>query len=258
MFERLPFQSLCHSSGTLFARANLTMFRRLLLSVPLLLLFTPNAAPQIRSDDGPSIQERAQRIEPFINESSRRYGIDARILRILSFIESRYRLDAVSPKGARGPMQFMPATAKRFGLKNPHDPQEAIDAAARCLRVLLMKFGGRLNLALAAYNAGEGTVESFQTGRPLVLASGKVINPRGQITGGIPPYRDTQDYVRTAIGFFMSGQMKNTKLSAFLPQTKKSQPLVSTQNLGPDFVNKNRRSLSSATEKTNSLFIEVQ
>lgn len=56
-------------------------------------------------------------------------------------------------------MQFMPDTAKRFGLKNPHDPKEAIDAAARYLRDLLKRFGGRLDLALAAYNSGEGTVE---------------------------------------------------------------------------------------------------
>jgi soluble lytic murein transglycosylase-like protein len=105
-------------------------------------------------------------------------------------------------------MQFMPDTAKRFGVRNPHDPQQAIDAAARYLRDLLMKFGGRLDLALAAYNAGEGTVQSFQTGRPLVLTSGKIINRRGQITGGIPPYRETQDYVKSAIAFFTNGRVK--------------------------------------------------
>ena len=131
--------------------------------------------------------------------------IDPRLLRIVCFIESRYRLDAVSPKGARGPMQFMPHTAKRFGIKNPHDPQQAIDAAARYLRDLMRTFGGRLDLTLAAYNAGEETVESFQTGRPLVLASGKTINRRGQITGGIPPYRETQHYVRSAIALLTSG-----------------------------------------------------
>jgi soluble lytic murein transglycosylase-like protein len=105
-------------------------------------------------------------------------------------------------------MQFMPDTAKRFGVRNPHDPQQAIDAAARYLRDLLMKFGGRLDLALAAYNAGEGTVQSFQTGRPLALASGKIINRRGQITGGIPPYRETQEYVRSIIALLSSQNPK--------------------------------------------------
>ena len=175
------------------------MFWKALLLVLLLLVVTSTAASQIQSDNDVSIRDRARRIEPFITESSRRYGVDPRLLRILCFIESRYRLDAVSPKGARGPMQFMPDTAKRFGVRNPHDPQQAIDAAARYLRDLLRRFGGRTDLALAAYNAGEGTVESFRTGKPLVLTTGKVINIRGQNTGGIPPYRETQEYVRSII-----------------------------------------------------------
>lgn len=234
------------------------MFRKLSLSVALLLLLASNVAPQNRRDEGLSLQARARQIEPFISESSRRYGVDARILRILCFIESRYRLEAVSPKGARGPMQFMPDTAKRFGLKNPHDPRQAIDAAARYLRDLLKRFGGRLDLALAAYNSGEGTVESFQTGRPLILASGKIINPRGRITGGIPPYPETQNYVRSAIAFFTNGQMTNAKPPAVLPQPETSHPLVNTQRVSPDTANRNRRSSTAASEKASSLFIEVQ
>jgi len=96
-------------------------------------------------------------------------------------------------------MQFMPDTAARYGLTNPHDPEAAIDAAARYLRDLLQKFGGRIDLALAAYNSGEGAVESFRTGRPLVLRTGKIINPRGVITGGIPPYSETQSYVNSIL-----------------------------------------------------------
>ena len=234
------------------------VFRRLYLSLTLLLFLASSAAPQGRSDVGPSLQDRARQIEPFIKESSRRYGVDARILRILCFIESRYRIDAVSPKGARGPMQFMPETAKRFGLKNPHDPKEAIDAAARYLRELLKRFGGRLDLALAAYNSGEGTVESFQTGKPLILPSGKIINPRGRITGGIPPYRETQNYVRFAIAFFTNSQTAKAKLPAVLPQPEISRPLVNAQRLGPDSDIKNRRASSVAAEKAGSFFIEVQ
>jgi Transglycosylase SLT domain len=96
-------------------------------------------------------------------------------------------------------MQFMPETAARYGLKNPYDPQAAIDAAAHYLRDLLVRFNGRSDLALAAYNAGEGTVESFQTGRPLRLTNGKIINPRGLITGGLPPYSETRNYVSSII-----------------------------------------------------------
>ena len=118
------------------------MFQKALLLVLVLLVLTSTVVSQIQSDNDVSIGDRARRIEPFITESSRRYGVDPRLLRILCLIESRYRLDAVSPKGARGPMQFMPDTAKRFGVRDPHDPQQAIDAAARYLRDLLLRFGG--------------------------------------------------------------------------------------------------------------------
>lgn len=146
-----------------------------------------------------SIQQRAKSLEPYFVDSARRYGIDPRILRVLCYLESRFRLDAISPKGARGPMQFMPETAARYGLSNPHDPKPAIDAAARYFRDLLSKFDGRIDLAFAAYNAGEGTVEAFRNGRVLRLSNGKVINAGMSVTGGIPPYRETQNYVRLAI-----------------------------------------------------------
>lgn len=232
------------------------MFRKPLLLILVLLVLTSTAASQIQSDNDVSIRDRARRIEPFITESSRRYGVDPRLLRILCFIESRYRLDAVSPKGARGPMQFMPDTAKRFGVRNPHDPQQAIDAAARYLRDLLMKFDGRLDLALAAYNAGEGTVESFQTGRPLVLASGKIINRRGRITGGIPPYRETQDYVRSAISFFTEDQVKS--LAPLSLQKSNPSRLLNSRNLKPNSSQTPKRLSLNASEREHSLFIEVQ
>lgn len=234
------------------------MFHKTLLVVSLLFLFSSNAASQMRRDSESSMRERALRIEPFIRESSKRYGIDAQLLRILCFIESRYRLDAVSPKGARGPMQFMPDTATRFGLRNPHDPQQSIDAAARYLRELLRKFDGRLDLAIAAYNAGEGTVESFRTGRPLVLASGKIINRRGRITGGIPPYRETQEYVRSAITFFTNDGVNPLKRTSLSLQKKSVSLPLSLRNLNPDSANRPARSSPRGNERESSLFIEVQ
>lgn len=232
------------------------MFRKTPLLVVLLLVLTSNAASQKQVDNETSIGERARRIEPFIQQSSRRYGIDPRLLRILCFIESRFRLDAVSPKGARGPMQFMPDTAKRFGVTNAHDPQQAIDAAARYLRELLRKFGGRLDLSLAAYNAGEGTVESFQTGRPLILASGKIINRRGQITGGIPPYRETQHYVRSAIAFLINDRARHVELGSLILPKNNASP--SSENFKTNSSSRPTRSSHSVTERESSLFIEVQ
>ena len=187
------------------------MIHRLVKSILLLLLVSIGVNAQVSRERDSSVQERAQKLEPFIVESAQRYGIDPRILRVVCYLESRYRLEAISPKGARGPMQFMPETAARYALRNPHDPKTAIDAGARYLRDLLRKFDGRVDLALAAYNAGEGTVEAFRTGRSLRLTSGKVINPAKTITGGIPPYRETQEYVRSAIGFLINRRTVPTK-----------------------------------------------
>lgn len=159
---------------------------------------------QDRHDDRP-LSERAIRLEPFIVAAAMRHDVDARILRAICFIESRYRINVISPKGARGPMRFMPETAARYGLRDLHDPQQAIDAAARYFRALLRRFDGRVDLAVAAYNAGEGAVSSFLTGKPLILRDGRIVNARGVVTGGIPPYAETQRYVRSVLALLNNG-----------------------------------------------------
>ena len=134
------------------------MIPKLSRSIFWVILLTGSVVAQERDS---TLSQRARLLEPLIVESAQRYGIDTRLLWTLCFVESRFKVDAVSPKGARGPMQFMPDTAARYGLINPHDPKAAIDAAAQYLRDLLQKFGGRIDLALAAYNSGEGAVESM-------------------------------------------------------------------------------------------------
>jgi soluble lytic murein transglycosylase-like protein len=173
------------------------MTHRVVHVLVLLLLVGTSINAQQRADF--SIKQRAQSLEPYFVDSAKRYGIDPRILRVLCYLESRFQLTAISPKGARGPMQFMPDTAARYGLNNPHDPKAAIDAAARYFRDLLRRFDGRIDLAFAAYNAGEGAVEAFIKGRSLRLSNGRIINPRKIITGGIPPYSETRDYVSSVM-----------------------------------------------------------
>jgi soluble lytic murein transglycosylase-like protein len=227
------------------------MFSRLIQPISILLVLTATTMAQVRHRPAPSLQDRAREFDPLIVESARRYGIDPRILRAVCFIESRFRGNANSPKGARGLMQFMPATAARYGLQNPYDPQASIDAAARYLRDLSRKFSGRVDLVLAAYNAGEGAVESFQTGRPLVLSTGRIINPRRLITGGIPPYRETQQYVKSAIVLLMNGPYPAATRLPDLLQLKSSAQRPSR--------NQNNGSKSpSSTRQTSSLFIDVQ
>jgi hypothetical protein len=234
-----------------------TMFHRLVLSIPILLLLTTTTMAQLRREAGPSLQERSRDLEPLMIESARRYGIDPRILRAVCFIESRYQLNAVSPKGAVGPMQFMPETAQRYGLRNPHDAKSSIDAAAHYLSDLLRKFGGRVDLALAAYNAGEGTVESFQSGRPLVLASGKIINRQRLITGGVPPYPETQQYVKSAIAFLTNTRFTNAT-GELAPRDSGSVLRFSDRNRSLNSAKASRRSASVLNQKSGSSFIEVE
>jgi soluble lytic murein transglycosylase-like protein len=126
-----------------------------------------------------------------------RYNIDADLLFALVEQESGGRLGALSPKNARGPMQLMPGTAARFGVTNPHDPRQAVRGGVAYLVFLLDRFGGNVSLALAGYNAGEGAVDAYSTGRRIVVGGGKVINARGRRTNsGIPPYAETENYVR--------------------------------------------------------------
>jgi soluble lytic murein transglycosylase-like protein len=145
------------------------------------------------------VRTRASLYEPLIASAAQRHSVDPTLLWTIAYLESRFRQEAISYKDGKpcayGMMQFTPPTAARYGLKNPHDVREAIDAAARYVRDLQKRFGARGDLILAAYNAGEGTVEAFRDGRRLVLPNNKIINPSGIRTGGIPPYVETRDYV---------------------------------------------------------------
>jgi membrane-bound lytic murein transglycosylase MltF len=146
-----------------------------------------------------SVRVRARLYAPLIAATARHYRIDPHLLWTIAYLESRFRKDVISYKNGRpcayGMMQFTGPTASRYGLTNPYDPQQAIDGAARYVRDLQRRFGPRGDLILAAYNAGEGTVEAFRGGKTLVLPNNKVINPRRLRTDGIPPYEETRNYV---------------------------------------------------------------
>jgi len=111
----------------------------------------------------------------YIDQLGRRDSIDPDLIKAVAMVESGFDPKAVSPKGAMGLMQLMPATAAQYGVGDPLDPHESLAAGSRHLRDLLERFDGSVTLALAAYNAGSGAVQRY---------------------GGVPRYPETMDYVR--------------------------------------------------------------
>ena len=117
-------------------------------------------------------------IQISIEAAARKYNLPSKLIRSVIHAESNFRSDAVSPAGAQGLMQLMPATAREMGVTDPFDVRQNIDGGTKYLRQMLDRFGGDLKLALAAYNAGPGTVTRYN---------------------GDVPYRETRDYVRRVL-----------------------------------------------------------
>ena len=120
-----------------------------------------------------------------IAREARTHNIDASMVSALIRAESNYAPRAVSRKGARGLMQLMPATARRLSVSRPFDPAANVRGGVRYLRELVDRFGHRPELVLAAYNAGEGAVETY---------------------GGVPPYRETIAYVSRILGWWQPAE----------------------------------------------------
>ena len=123
---------------------------------------------------GAALPKRALQYEAIFDEASRTYGVSKSLLLAVAKQESNFDANSVSHAGAQGIMQLMPGTAKTLGVKNAFDPYENIMGGAKLLRDNIRSFGS-VPLALAAYNAGPGAVKKY---------------------GGVPPYKETQDYVK--------------------------------------------------------------
>jgi soluble lytic murein transglycosylase-like protein len=151
------------------------------------LFFSPAMAPEVNAaTQVESIPEDIPLsgdcdLDWIIFRAGEKQGIDPRFIHAVIKQESRYDPKAVSYVGAQGLMQMMPATAKRFGLKDPFDATTNVEAGTKYLKWLLKRFNGDVSLALAGYNAGEGSVDKYK---------------------GMPPYSETQDYVKKIVATY--------------------------------------------------------
>lgn len=149
---------------------------------------------------------RRRNYDDLIQKHAQRTGLDPDLIKAVVDQESRGNPRAVSPKGARGVMQLIPATAQRFGVTDPYDPEQSIRGGTDYLKFLNDRYKGNRDLVLAGYNAGEGAVDKY---------------------GGIPPYRETRNYVRS-INARLGQSQKPGDLDRYLdPQSSEQTPPAS-------------------------------
>ncbi len=144
--------------------------------VPHAMAFALEALAASASAAGPRLSDLA--IRDLVDRVAARVGLNQRLARAVVQVESNYEPKAVSSAGAMGLMQIMPVIAQEFAVDDPFDPEKNLEAGMRHLRDLLERYGNDSMRALAAYNAGEGAVSKY---------------------GGVPPYRETRDYVQRVL-----------------------------------------------------------
>lgn len=150
----------------------------------------------------PSYSKNKNAFDSIIRQAAQQHGVSEGLIKAVMHTESGFNVNARSPVGAQGLMQLMPATARRFNVSNAYDPHQNIMAGAKYLAWLLNRFNGNTSLALAGYNAGEGNVAKYN---------------------GIPPFRETQDYVRRVSSRFQNLYAQGLGHSTTTMSTKSSE-----------------------------------
>ena len=132
-------------------------------------------------------EKRLLRYDKIILKTSERHNIDPALVKAIILTESSANTNAVSRKGAQGLMQIMPKTARSVGVKNSAHPEQNIEAGTKYLRYLMDAYDGNIRIALAAYNAGPGTVRRYK---------------------GIPPYKETRSYIKKVLAYYDECKLK--------------------------------------------------
>jgi len=147
---------------------------RLLPSKPHATIYMPGESSFL-GENRPALRIDRDGVEKLVREAAERHQVDPALVRAVIETESNWNPSAVSRKGALGLMQLIPTTAQRFGVNDAFSPKQNVDAGVKYLKSLLERYNGNLDLALAAYNAGEGAVDRAH---------------------GVPAFRETRNYVQ--------------------------------------------------------------
>lgn len=188
-------------SGTVDAQTVQTFFNehniKITVAAPESSVSTPPTAAPAPDSSEPAVSDASgssnnsdsellkcsEELDQYFEEAAKTYGVDVKFLKAIAKQESNFDPNATSHSGAMGIMQLMPFTAKELGVENAYDPRSNIMGGAKLISQLLEKYNGDKSLALAAYNAGSGNVKKY---------------------GGIPPFEETQNYVKKVLEYYNS------------------------------------------------------
>jgi hypothetical protein len=188
--------SVTNSDGRrLFVNAEPIATVKLLPAKPRTSIYLPGEI-SFMGENRPAMNIDRDGAEKLVREAAERHNVDPALVRAVIETESNWNPSAYSRKGAMGLMQLIPTTAQRFGANNAFNPKENVDAGVRYLKRLLERYNGNLDLALAAYNAGEGAVDRAH---------------------GVPFYRETRNYVQKVQNAYYrpgSGRLDNAYVRA--------------------------------------------
>ena len=196
--------------------------------------------PASTASDFSSLLGESQSLDAIFQKAANTYQVPVNLLKAIGKQESDFNPNAVSKCGAQGIMQLMPATANSLGVTNSFDAEQNIMGGAKYISELLTKYNGNVSYALAAYNAGSNNVAKY---------------------GGIPPFKETQDYVVKVTNYMNHGvDVPNTTYCASLPQTDSIQPAATVTEASSfsftyedylEFILLFEKILSSQTDETN-------
>ncbi len=172
---------------------------------------TGTTKAQVKNDSKTSFQSflgESKDLDAIFQKAADKYGVDVKLLKAIGKAESNFDKNATSHCGAMGIMQLMPSTAKGLGVKNAYDPEENIMGGAKLISNLLKKYDGDVKLALAGYNAGTGNVRKY---------------------GGVPPFKETQNYIKKVLKYSGSTEKVEVQDTTSSSKTGTAQTTQATQ-----------------------------